>query len=40
MDLLFTPDDHLLLSAGMDNVINMWKIPEWSLKTTLTGHIH
>ncbi len=37
-DLIFTLDSTLLLTAGMDNEINIWDTNSWDLVTTLKGH--
>lgn len=37
-DLAFTPDSRFLLSAGMDNLVHQWSVPDWSLVQTYAGH--
>jgi WD40 repeat protein len=37
LNLLFTADGKTLISSGMDNVVNLWDVPTWSLVDTLTG---
>jgi WD40 repeat protein len=38
LDLLFTPDSGTLISAGMDNVIKLWSVPDWKLTHVFEGH--
>lgn len=40
LDLLFTPDSQTLVSAGMDNLVKLWSLPDWALARTLEGHSH
>jgi len=36
-DLFFTSDGQTLGSAGMDNVVNLWTVPNWELIRTIGG---
>jgi len=36
--LLFTQDTKTLISAGMDNVIHLWSVPDWTLISSFEGH--
>ncbi len=38
LDLLFTADSQMLISAGMDNVAKIWSVPDWTLMRVLEGH--
>lgn len=38
LGLLFTPDSQRLVSAGMDNLVKLWSVPDWALSRTLEGH--
>ena len=38
LGLEFTPDNQALISAGMDNVVKAWAVPDWALVSTLEGH--
>jgi hypothetical protein len=38
LGLLFTPDSRTLISAGMDNVVKLWSIPDWTLLRTFEEH--
>jgi WD40 repeat protein len=38
LDLLFSPDDQILVSAGMDNVVKLWSLPDWKLVRAFKGH--
>ncbi len=40
LDLVFTPDSQTLVSAGMDNLVKLWSLPDWALAHTLEGHSH
>ena len=31
LGLLFTRDGQTLISAGMDNVVKLWSVPDWKL---------
>jgi len=35
--LLFTNDSRTLISAGLDNLVKLWSVPEWQLVKTLEG---
>lgn len=37
-DIKFSPDGQTLLSAGMDNVVKLWAVPDWGHIGTLSGH--
>jgi WD40 repeat protein len=37
-DLVFSPDGNFLLSAGMDNRVRLWSVPDWELSLELEGH--
>lgn len=37
-DVLFTSDSQYLLSAGMDNIVQVWSIPDWEKVKTIKGH--
>ncbi|MGD2148175.1 MAG: WD40 repeat domain-containing protein [Anaerolineae bacterium] len=39
-DLTFTAAGDLLISAGMDNLVRLWSVPDWSLSGTFEGHTH
>jgi len=34
----FSPDGKFLVSAGMDNLVKLWTVEEWSLFSTFFGH--
>jgi len=34
----FSPDGRILLSAGMDNLVKLWSVPDWKHTGTLSGH--
>ena len=36
--LRFTSDGRRLFSAGMDNVVKLWSVEDWSLLRTFSGH--
>ncbi|MCB2214276.1 WD40 repeat domain-containing protein [bacterium] len=36
--LTFTPDSLKLISAGMDNLVHLWSVPDWKKVQTLEGH--
>jgi WD40 repeat protein len=36
--LCFTADSQTLISAGMDNLIKLWSVPDWALVSTFIGH--
>jgi WD40 repeat protein len=38
LGLGFAPDKQALISAGMDNVVKVWSVPDWELVKTLEGH--
>ncbi|MDX1522339.1 MAG: WD40 repeat domain-containing protein [Anaerolineae bacterium] len=38
MCVRFNADGQYLISAGMDNVINLWSVPSWERVTTFEGH--
>jgi WD40 repeat protein len=38
IDLLFTPDGKTLISAGMDNIVKLWSVPDWHAVDTWEGH--
>ena len=38
LGLLFTLDSATLVSAGMDNVVRLWSVPDWKLVGTFEGH--
>ncbi len=38
IDLVFTPDNRFLISAGMDNLIVFWDPKDWSKIGELSGH--
>jgi WD40 repeat protein len=38
LQISFTSDSRRLISAGMDNVLRLWSVPEWRLQSTFTGH--
>ena len=38
LELLFTRDSQTLVSAGMDNVVKLWSVPDWELVRTFEGH--
>ena len=37
-DVLFTQDSQVLISAGMDNLIKLWSVPEFEQIGEITGH--
>jgi WD40 repeat protein len=37
-DVLFTHDSQTLLSAGMDNLVKLWSVPDWELAGQIAGH--
>ena len=38
LDLTFTPESDVLISAGMDNMVKLWSVDDWELIATLEGH--
>jgi WD40 repeat protein len=40
IDLRFTADSQTLVSAGMDNAIRLWSVPDWTAVRALEGHTH
>ncbi|RMF01692.1 MAG: WD40 repeat domain-containing protein, partial [Chloroflexi bacterium] len=40
LDLLFSVDSQTLVSAGMDNFIKFWSVPDGRHRLTLKGHTH
>lgn len=40
MDVLFTPDNQFLVSAGMDNIINIFNMSTWKLHLSMKKHTH
>ncbi|MEM7331006.1 MAG: hypothetical protein AAF490_02865 [Chloroflexota bacterium] len=38
LDLIFTKDSQTLISAGMDNQVNIWDVPTWERKKQLSHH--
>ena len=38
LGLLFTADGQTLVSAGMDNLVKLWSVPDWRLRKTFAGH--
>jgi len=38
LGLRFTGDSRALISAGMDNVVKLWSVPDWELIRTFEGH--
>ena len=38
IDVLFTPDGKTLISGGMDSLIKLWSVPDWSPISTWEGH--
>jgi WD40 repeat protein len=38
LGLRFTKDGRQLFSAGMDNVVKLWSVDDWSLIRTFSGH--
>jgi WD40 repeat protein len=36
--LRFTSDGKTLITTGMDNLIKLWSVGDWSLRNTITGH--
>lgn len=40
LGLRFTRDGRTLISAGMDNVVNLWSAREWQLVNKIEGHDH
>jgi WD40 repeat protein len=39
-DLTFAGAGGVLISAGMDNLVRLWSVPDWSLMKTFGGHTH
>jgi len=37
-DIKFSPDGQPIFSAGMDNVIKLWPVPDWACKGMLSGN--
>ena len=37
-DVKFSLDGQTLLTAGMDNYVKMWSVPDWALTRVLSGH--
>jgi WD40 repeat protein len=37
-DVCFTRDSQILISAGMDNLVKLWSVPDWSQVGTVAGH--
>ncbi|MEA3441380.1 MAG: hypothetical protein U9R58_13975 [Chloroflexota bacterium] len=37
-DVLFTQDTKTLLSAGVDNLIKLWSVPDWDEAAVFDGH--
>jgi WD40 repeat protein len=40
LGLLFTADSSTLVSAGMDNVVKLWTVPDWKLIRAFEAHDH
>jgi WD40 repeat protein len=38
LGLRFTASGHRLVSAGMDNVVKVWSVPDWELEAVFAGH--
>ena len=38
MSVRFMPEKPILVTAGMDNAIKLWGVPNWSLLMVLHGH--
>ena len=38
LGLLFTGDSQTLVSAGMDNIVRLWSVPDWARLRTFEGH--
>jgi WD40 repeat protein len=38
LGLLFSRDGRTLVSAGMDNVVKLWSVPDWTPVRTFEGH--
>lgn len=36
--LVFSPDNKILISSGMDNLIKYWSVPNWKLLNIIAGH--
>jgi len=37
-DVKFSLDGQTLLTAGMDNYVKLWSVPDWTLTRVLSGH--
>jgi WD40 repeat protein len=40
LGLHFVADSSTLISAGMDNIVKLWTVPDWELIRTFEGHDH
>ena len=40
LGMQFTHDSRSLISAGMDNLVRLWSIPDWKMMRTFEGHAH
>jgi WD40 repeat protein len=38
LGLSFSKDSRVLISSGMDNLVKLWAVPDWTLVRTLEGH--
>ena len=38
LGIIFTRDDSILITAGMDNLVKLWSVPGWEYIRTLAGH--